>query len=524
MAVFGVVQAFSLANLHSLLGVLLAPFALLSLYLVVNEIVRYRTRFCDFGGPANRPLVGNLPDITINAPERFRRWAEKHGDVFQVQLGNIPILVVNSAAAAKELFGHHSHALSSRPTFYTFHKIVAKTAGATIGTSPISDSLKRRRRAAASALNRPAVASYAPHLDLETFALVQDLFQAGSAGKTAINPMPSIQRFALSMALTVNWGTRIASRDSALFREIIEVERGIVSTRNRTDNMMDYIPLMRLNPFSARKIKAREWQERRDVYNAKFMHDLEQQVEDGTHQPSIQSSAMLDPDTKLSKAELMSISISIIQGGTDTVGGTVNWSLAYLSQQPEIQEKALAEIRQHYTMEDVLSASVASEENCPYLTALVRECLRYFTVLRLSLPRATISDITYQGKHIPTGSTIWLNAWACNMDPIIHKDPFVFRPERWIEQPELPLFTYGLGYRMCVGSTLANRELYLLLLRVFSCFKIVPGDGMQKIDHVSGSENVGEGGRSPRQYEVYFKPRDNGLNEALNEREKDLGL
>ena len=92
-------------------------------YLIANEIVRYRARNHNFSGPRGRMLVGNLPDIAVNAPERFRQWADMYGDVYQIQLGNIPILVVNSAAAAKDLFGHNSHALSSRPLFYTFHKV-----------------------------------------------------------------------------------------------------------------------------------------------------------------------------------------------------------------------------------------------------------------------------------------------------------------------------------------------------------------------------------------------------------------
>jgi hypothetical protein len=38
-------------------------------------------------------------------------------------LGNIPVVVVNSAASAKVLFGQHAQALSSRPEFYTFHRV-----------------------------------------------------------------------------------------------------------------------------------------------------------------------------------------------------------------------------------------------------------------------------------------------------------------------------------------------------------------------------------------------------------------
>lgn len=40
---------------------------------------------------------------------------------------------------------------------------------------------------------------------------------------------------------------------------------------------------------------------------------------------------------------------------------------------------------------------------------------RFFTVLRLALPRTSIKDITYNGIIIPKGTVFFLNAWACNM-------------------------------------------------------------------------------------------------------------
>ena len=404
-----------------------------------------------------------------------------------------------------------------------FVQIVAKTAGSTIGTSPVSDSLKRRRRAAAAALNKPAVASYAGHLDLETTSFIRSVLDAGGCGRKAIEPKPHIQRFALCMALTVNWGTRLASQDEQLFKEIVDVEKGIVSTRDRTQNMMDYIPLLRLMPFSSKAKQAKDWRERRDVYLAKFDRELRDQIEKGTHKPSIQANAILDPENKLSREELTSISISIIQGGNDTVSGTLDWSIAFLAQHPEIQDRALREIREKHGENDILGPA-SEDRKLPYLSALVRECLRYFTVLRLALPRSTTQDITYNKLRIRKGSTIWLNAWACNMDPALWSDPFVFRPERWYEKPEAALFTYGLGYRMCTGYWLANRELELFLMRLISCFEILLSDG-ENVDVVNGGENASAGGRSPRRYSVFFKPRDEAkLREALGKKETELGL
>jgi 3-hydroxyphenylacetate 6-hydroxylase len=92
-------------------------------YILANEYTRYSRRIKGFSGPTNWPLVGNIPDIKYNAAEKYREWSKIHGAVYQIQLGNEPVIVVNSAEAAKKIFGGNSQALSSRPVFWTFHKV-----------------------------------------------------------------------------------------------------------------------------------------------------------------------------------------------------------------------------------------------------------------------------------------------------------------------------------------------------------------------------------------------------------------
>ena len=92
-------------------------------YIVCNEYVRYSRRIKGFSGPTNWLLVGNIPDIKYNAAEKYREWSRQYGAVYQIQLGNEPVIVVNSAEAAKKIFGGNSQALSSRPVFWTFHKV-----------------------------------------------------------------------------------------------------------------------------------------------------------------------------------------------------------------------------------------------------------------------------------------------------------------------------------------------------------------------------------------------------------------
>ncbi|EME78794.1 uncharacterized protein MYCFIDRAFT_83850 [Pseudocercospora fijiensis CIRAD86] len=486
-------------------------------YFLINEVIRYRARLPAFPGPRGLPVIGNIADIRYNAAEKYRQWSRRYGPVYQIQLGNIPVIVVNNAQAAKTIFGNNSQALSSRPVFYTFHKVLSNTAGTTIGTSPFSDSLKRRRKGAASALNKPSVQTYIPHLDIETLSFVREAFKYGDAGKTALDPMPLIQRLSLSLSLTLNWGTRMGDSENALFHEITEVEEAISRFRSTTGNLQDYIPLLRLNPFSFGTRKAAEMRARRDVYLKKLNADLDSRMEKGTHKPCIQANVILDREASLTAEELTSISLTMLSGGLDTITTLLQWSIALLSQRPDIQTKAITEIR---NLHPTLLCDENDDMKCEYIVALVKECLRYYTVLRLALPRSTVRDVTFENKLIPSGTTMFLNAWACNMDEEIWgSDAEVFRPERWLEKPDAPLFTYGMGYRMCAGSLLANRELYLVLMRMLSCFEILPY-GEVDVHPVRGSCDPKSLVAMPERYQVRFVPRDGeGLRRVLEEKE-----
>ncbi|TQN64408.1 3-hydroxyphenylacetate 6-hydroxylase [Colletotrichum shisoi] len=479
------------------LSLLLIPL----IYVIANEFIRSKARIAKLDGPRGLPLVGNLLDIRVNAAEQYRKWAKKFGPVYQIQLGNVPVVVVNSSAAAKALFGQNAQALSSRPEFYT-------------------DSLKRRRKGAASALNRPSVATYVPHLDVESRDFIKELYEYGNAGQTPVDPMPMIQRLSLSLALTLNWGVRMSSQKDGLFKEITHVEEEISRFRSTTGNLQDYIPLLRLNPINTHSAKARDVRNRRDVYLTALNKGLDERMADGTHKPCIQANVVMDKDAKLDKAELTSISLTMLSGGLDTITTQVAWFVAMLAQRRDVQEKAVAAIREFHDEKQPL-CDAEDDQQCKYIVALVRESLRYYTVLRLALPRASVRDVPYRQTIIPKGSVIFLNAWACNMDSEVWSDPEVFRPERWLEQPDAPLFTYGVGYRMCAGSLLANRELYLVYMRLLNSFKVEKYDD---VDHhpVSGNADPTSLVAMPRPFRAKFVPRDiNTLSQALRTTERE---
>lgn len=294
----------------------------------------------------------------------------------------------------------------------------------TVGTAPYSESLKRRRKVTATSLNRPSAQKYVSHYDLETKELCKDLLNLGKAGALAIDPYPTCQSFSLNLALTVNWGIRLDSRNDALFDEVIEVEDRVSRFRSTTGNLQDYVPLLRLNPSNKSFARANETRRRQDAYLNTLNQGVADRMEKGIQQPCIQKTIIEDPDIRLNLEETTSINLTMISGGLDTVTTAVAWLIAVLAKRPDIQEKAHAAIREAYPLNNIL-CDANDDQKLPYIVALVREGLRMYTILRLNLPRTSIKDIVYDGVTIPAGTTFFLNAYACNMgkwmQPALHR-------------------------------------------------------------------------------------------------------
>ena len=253
-------------------------------------------------------------------------------------------------------------------------QIVSDKSATTIGSSPYSESLKLRRKVTASALNRPAVANYIPHIDTETRVFLKEALEFGKAGKETVDPMPLFLRMNLSLGFTLHWGARMESQTD-LFREIVHCENTISNFRSTTSNSQDYIPLLRLNPFNQASARAKDISARRNAYMTKMDKDLDGRLENGTHTPCIRANAKLDPEAKLNASELTSLNVTMIAAGLDTMQSTVSWAIAILATMPEIQEKAVQAIRKKFPVNQPL-CDAWDDQTIEYLVVLVKEVVR----------------------------------------------------------------------------------------------------------------------------------------------------
>ncbi|KAL3443715.1 cytochrome P450 [Aspergillus insuetus] len=102
------------------------------------------------------------------------------------------------------------------------------------------------------------------------------------------------------------------------------------------------------------------------------------------------------------------------------------------------------------------------QSSLPYLHAFMTESQRLYPLVPLSFARF----------RIPADAIIVPNQWAINMDAATYPNPKSFQPQRWLDNPSLPLpGTFGYGRRMCSGRHLANTGLFIAMASMAWAFE-----------------------------------------------------
>src|SRR5271169_38216 len=246
----------------------------------------------------------------------------------------------------------------------------------------------------------------------------------------------------------------MSSIDNSMLKEIIAVEAGISRFRSTSNNWQDYLPILSYIPFSGKTSSAEEFRVRRDNYMNKLLDQLKEEITLGTDISCIIGNIFKDPEAKLNNgesmvfniltplAEIKSVCLTMVSAGLDTVPANLIQGLAYLATPhgQQLQEIAFRKLTEAYGSPSEAWTGVLKDENVAFISALVKETLRYFTVIAMSLPRTSIKPIEYQGATIPAGTLFYMNARSADFDASRFSDPYTFNPRRYVsDQPVLAI-------------------------------------------------------------------------------------
>jgi cytochrome P450 len=139
---------------------------------------------------------------------------------------------------------------------------------------------------------------------------------------------------------------------------------------------------------------------------------------------------------RLSDDEIVTLSASVIAGGTDTTESQLAHGLRLFSEHPDQWEKladdpALAE----QATQEVLRF----EPIAPFTARLVRE------------------ELEVSGIVFPVGTVLFICAATANRDPLIYADPGRF--DILADRAGAPVLSFGFGEHFCAGAHLAKAEI-----------------------------------------------------------------
>ena len=144
--------------------------------------------------------------------------------------------------------------------------------------------------------------------------------------------------------------------------------------------------------------------------------------------------------------------------GHETTAGGMSWALDGVHRNPAILERLTEELR---TI-DVDDAEAMTK--LPYLGAVCDEALRLFPVIPY-VPKRVARPFTLGGRELPIGTGIFVASALAHMNPEVFAEPWLFRPERFLERrpTAFEYFPFGGGAKRCLASAFATHEMRIVI-------------------------------------------------------------
>ena len=108
--------------------------------------------------------------------------------------------------------------------------------------------------------------------------------------------------------------------------------------------------------------------------------------------------------------------------------------------------------------------------NLPFVTATLMETQRLSKVAPGSLAHVLEEDTKYGKYHFKKGTSFMANLTKFMMDPEVFESPEEFNPFRFIDENKCikrfeQIVPFGIGKRICMGETLARKEIFIFFVR-----------------------------------------------------------
>ncbi|CAG1998134.1 unnamed protein product [Fusarium graminearum] len=476
-------------------GVALAVVGFLSHRIIAIALRPHSSRFNGLPRPkGQQPFVGHALRILRGGGPNdvYLQWTRQWPDAPFIRCLswlNEEILLVNSLEACREVLQTNAY-FFAKPGF--FHTLVGEFLGLGLLFS-VGEQHKRLRRIIAGPLSRPSIRKLFPTFVTYSQKLNREIGEALERSKSGI---VEIEDLIIRVTLDII-GVSLLGRELRDFRSessplSFEQCYNAILAQPLAGQIISFInPFIPLRwlPVSANLnfIRAKSAlktmmeglieQRTAEVGAAKLMNE-DDKLSDDLLTRMIEASA--EESQKLSKEELIDITMQVIAAGHETTASALVWTAYSLAKDPASQQRLRAEI---HSLGTEMSAKGIDE--LPFLDNVIREAMRVHSPT-LIIPWEAQKDMTIAGTHIPKGTTVQIVPAMIQLNPEIWgSDADVFRPGRWEDMggnasSPYAMETFSNGPRMCPGKALALLNMKVLLVGLIRDFEMeIVDDGKE---------------------------------------------
>ncbi|KAI9246485.1 cytochrome P450 [Phascolomyces articulosus] len=465
-----------------------------------------------------RPFVGHLFAIGRNRAVTFHEWHKELGPIFYFRMGMKKMIVLADPDMTHELLSTMGRLTSDRPDVTLRHDFGEKDNRGIVLGQPHDKSYSVLRKSALNALGPKKLKEASPILCKEA-----DEFVNIVATGENVEPLPNVLRVSLNFVLLTVFNVRATSIQDPLYKEAISIINTSMSFTHFKNTAGQFIPVLKvLDPIMGIKRKTIDYHE--NIIRPFYLDLIETALNDDGPNMTKDLNEEMNNGRKGYYNNLLSTIHDIILAGTDTTAVTISWGFLQISTKPDVQKKIQQEI-DAFVAKNGRIPYFWERDEVPYMIATQRECMRLRPTTEFGVTHATAEEFEWRGSIIPKNTFIMANMTDAHLNPEKYPNPEQFMPERFLGKEETMAssanrkvehrdqFNFGWGRRVCVGTHLAETQMFNVWVRVLHRCDIKPAldkngnevpESLETVPPLSGPVVV-----SPSPFKLRFVPRNN---------------
>ncbi|KAK7043902.1 hypothetical protein VNI00_008068 [Paramarasmius palmivorus] len=409
-------------------------------------------------GPPGLPIIGNVHQLLGKSiVPLLEKWNKEYGPVVHIRLFGMPVIVLSSSTAGKDLLETRHQKYSGRPNLLLASE--AMQGGMMMPFIHANERFRRVRKLVTTEMRPAAVTEYFnPVQTVEVHRLVHSIIETPKEWKSYI------ARAIASIIMTTVYDRPLKTGQEAdqVVKNVVRLNDELVEAIEAGKNYVDFLPFLQYIPGVPYKKPAAEYQRLAESTYKQLMDEAKHNLEAGRPARSIAARLLQKPEEQEADYREQYWGLgSFYLAGSDTQSVSSQILIMALATHPHVLARCQAEVDSVVGSERL--PTYDDEPRLPYIKATIRELFRWRPVGPTAIPHGSVEDDEYNGYFIPKDAMVIPNITSMHMDPAIFDDPETFNPQRFVDNPSLPGHVFGFGRRVCPGQRVAEHSLFLEL-------------------------------------------------------------